>query len=235
LKDYGEGTVRSDPGPLFTEAKPVSTAPIRIVLADDHRVVLESFRAILDLDPSFEVVGTATTAEAGRDLVLETRPDVAVFDLGFPGLHAFDVLPQIRERQCLTKIVILTAHLTDAFIHQAIRLDASGFLLKYESAEFVRDALRKMACGGQVFSSAVQDRIVLNGETQKYEPCSSSPLFKLSMMQLSILRHLADGKTVKEIARLMKRSEKSIDSHKYRIMHRLDVHDRVELCRFAIL
>jgi DNA-binding NarL/FixJ family response regulator len=216
----------------------VSTAPIRIVLADDHRVVLESFRAILDLDPSFEVVGIATTAEAGRDLVLETRPDVAVFDLGFPGLHAFDVLPQILERQCLTKIVILTAHLTahltDAFIHQAILLDVSGFLLKYESAEFVRDALRKVARGGQVFSSTVQDRIVLNEKTQKYEPCSSSPLFKLSMMQLSILRHLADGKTVKEIARLLTRSEKSIDSHKYRIMHRLNVHDRVELCRFAI-
>lgn len=212
----------------------MSTTPIRIVLVDDHSVVLDSFRAILDLDPSFEVIGTATTAEEGRNLVLETRPDVAVFDLEFPGLHAFDVLPQICERQPPTKIVILTAHLTDALIHQAIRLNASGYLLKHESAEFVRDALKNVSRGRQAFSAAVKDRIVLNEETQKYEFCSPRPVFKLSMMQLSILRHLADGKTVKEIARLLDRSEKSIDSHKYRIMHRLDVHDRVELCRYAI-
>jgi DNA-binding NarL/FixJ family response regulator len=212
----------------------VNTTPIRIVLVDDHSVVLDSFRAILELDSSFEVIGTATSAEEGRDLVLESRPDVAVFDLDFPGLHAFDVLPQICEQRSPAKIVILTAHLSDAFIHQAIQLNASGYLLKHESADFVRDALKNVSRGRQIFSTAVKDRIVLNEETQKYEFCSPRPVFKLSMMQMSILRHLAEGKTVKEIALLLDRSEKSIDSHKYRIMHRLDVHDRVELCRYAI-
>jgi len=212
----------------------VSAGPIRIALVDDHRIVLDSFRSILDLDPAFEVVGTATTAEAGRDLVLQSRPDVALFDLQFSGLHAFDVLPQIHARHCRTKVVILTAHLTDAFVHQAILLDAAGYLLKQESAEFVRDALKQVARGRQVFSSAVKDRIVFNEVTQKYESCSTNPLFQLSIMQLSILRHLAGGKAVKEIAKLLDRSEKSIDSHKYRIMHRLGVHDRVELCRYAI-
>ncbi|MDA1251445.1 MAG: response regulator transcription factor [Planctomycetota bacterium] len=212
----------------------MSAGPIRIALVDDHRIVLDSFRSILDLDPAFEVVGTATTAEAGRDLVLQSRPDVALFDLQFSGLHAFDVLPQIHARHCRTKVVILTAHLTDAFVHQAILLDAAGYLLKQESAEFVRDALKQVARGRQVFSSAVKDRIVFNEVTQKYESCSTNPLFQLSIMQLSILRHLAGGKAVKEIAKLLDRSEKSIDSHKYRIMHRLGVHDRVELCRYAI-
>lgn len=212
----------------------MNAGPIRIALVDDHQIVLDSFRSILELDPTIEVVGTATTAESGRDLVLQSRPDVALFDLQFSGLHAFDVLPQINERRCQTKIVILTAHLTDAFVHQAILLDAAGYLLKHESADFVRDALKQVARGRQVFSSAVKDRIVFNEVTQKYESCSTSPLRQLSIMQLSILRHLAGGKAVKEIARLLDRSEKSIDSHKYRIMHRLGVHDRVALCRYAI-
>lgn len=212
----------------------MSNTSIRVVLVDDHCVVLDSFRSVLELDASFKVVGTATTAEAGRDLIQEARPDVALFDLEFPGLHAFDVLSQLREQHCTTKIVILTAHLSDAFVHQAIQLGASGYLLKNESADLVREALKQVARGRQIFSAAVRDRIVFNETTQEYESCTTGPLFKLSMMQLSILRHLAAGKTVKEIARLLDRSEKSIDSHKYRIMHRLGVHDRVELCRYAI-
>jgi DNA-binding NarL/FixJ family response regulator len=211
----------------------VNASPIRVALVDDHCVVLDSFRSILDLDPAFDVVGTANSAESGRDLVLEARPDVVLFDLEFPGLHAFDVLPQLHGH-CQTKIVILTAHLTDAFVHQAIQLDVAGYLLKHEPADLVRDALKQVARGRQVFSSAVKDRIVFNEVTQKYESCTMSPLLQLSMMQLSILRHLAAGKAVKEIARLLDRSEKSIDSHKYRIMHRLGIHDRVELCRYAI-
>ena len=212
----------------------MSAQPVRIALIDDHEFVLESFRLLLDLDPSFEVVGTATTAAEGRDLVLQARPDVAMFDLDFPGLNSFDVIPQLRDQRCASQIVLLTAHISDIFVHQAMQLGVAGYLLKNESAEFVRDAFRQIASGRHVFSTAVKSRILFNDETRKYEVRSNSPIFTLSMMQLSILRHIAAGRTVKEIARLLDRSEKSIDSHEYRIMHRLDVHDRVELCRYAI-
>lgn len=208
--------------------------PIRVVLVDDHKIVLESFRSILALDHSFEIVGSATTADEGRNLVLKERPDLALFDLEFDGLHSFDVIPDFQAANCPVNVVILTAHQSDVLVHHAIHLGVSGYLLKHESPDFVRDALKEIAKGQQVFSTAVRDRLVFNPNEGRYEVCSSSPILTLSMMQLTILRHLAAGRSVKEIGRLLNRSEKSIDSHKYRIMHRLGVHDRVELCRYAI-
>jgi len=212
----------------------MSNERIGITLADDHRVVLESLKSIFESDSAFEVLGTATTAETGRDLVQQTTPDVAIFDLEFPGLHPFDVIPQLQSSGCPSKLVILTAHCSEALVHQAIRLGVCGYLMKHESADSVRDAVRKIAAGQCVFSPSVQEQVVFNEETQKYEVCSSSPVLSLSLIQLTILRHLAAGRTVKEIGGLLGRSEKSIDSHKYRIMHRLGLHDRVELCRYAI-
>jgi len=212
----------------------MSNDRIRITLADDHRVVLESFRSILESDPSFEVLGTATTAESGRDLVQRTRPDVAVFDLEFPGLHPFDVIPRLQSEGCHSHVVILTAHCSVALIHQAVKLGVRGYLMKHETADFVRDAFRRVAQGNYVFSACVEEQIAFNEQTQSYDACSSSPIVSLSLIQIAILRHLAAGRTVKEIGGLLGRSEKSIDSHKYRIMHRLGLHDRVELCRYAI-
>jgi len=212
----------------------MSSDRIRITLVDDHQVVLESFRSILEADSSFEVLGTAATAEAGRALVSRTRPDVAVFDLELPGLHPYDVIPQLHSAGCPSKLVMLTAHFSVVLVHQAIQLGVCGYIMKHESADFVRDAFRAIAGGACVFSPSVEEHIVFNGKTQTYEVCSSSPILSLSMLQLTILRHLAAGRTVKEIGGVLGRSEKSIDSHKYRIMHRLGVHDRVELCRYAI-
>ena len=207
---------------------------VRVVLVDDHQMIVESFAALLQLDDRFDVVGTATSAEAGADLVLQLRPDVALFDVDFPGRDSFDVLPQVARRCPATRIVFLTGHLSDIFVSQAIRLKARGYVLKDEPATYVRDAIFRVARGEFVFSEAVRDRLVWDEETQSYEVKSDSMLCGLSIQQLSILRHLARGESVKQIAAMLDRSEKSIDSHKYRIMHRLGIHDRVELARYAI-
>jgi DNA-binding NarL/FixJ family response regulator len=207
---------------------------VRVLLVDDHQMIVESFSALLQLDERFEVVGTAISAETGAELVQKLRPDVALFDVDFPGRDSFDVVPQFARRVPSTRVVFLTGHLSDIFVSQAIRMGARGYLLKDESAGTIRDAILRVARGDFAFSNAVLDRLIWDEESQSYDVRSDSMLCGLSIQQLSILRHLARGESVKQIAAILNRSEKSIDSHKYRIMHRLGIHDRVELARYAI-
>ena len=212
----------------------MDVSPIRVVIVDDHRVVVESLAALLDLVPEFSVVGTATTADEGAEVVLRVRPDVALFDVDFPGRDSFDVVPQLMKQAPSTMMAFLTAHLSDVFVSQAVRMGAHGYVLKDEPSAEVCSAIKRLHAGEYVFSDAVRDRLTWDAASDRYAVRADTMLCGLSVQQLSILRHLARGESVKEIARILDRSEKSIDSHKYRIMHRLGIHDRVELCRYAI-
>lgn len=212
----------------------MDVSPIRVVIVDDHRVVVESLAALLDIASGFSVVGVATTADEGAELVLRKRPDVALFDVDFPGRDSFDIVPQLMKQVPSTKMAFLTAHLSDVFVSQAVRMGAHGYVLKDEPSAEVCSAIKRLHAGEYVFSDAVRERLTWDAASDQYTVRADNMLCGLSVQQLSILRHLARGESVKEIARILGRSEKSIDSHKYRIMHRLGIHDRVELCRYAI-
>lgn len=207
---------------------------IRVVIVDDHRVIVESLAALLDLTPEFSVVGTAISVDDGVEVVRRTMPDVALFDVDFPGRDSFDIVPELMKQAPSTKVAFLTAHLSDVFVSQAVQMNAHGYILKGEPSLEVCDAIRRLHAGEYVFSAEVRDRLTWDATSGRYTVRADNMLCGLSVQQLSILRHLARGASVKEIARILGRSEKSIDSHKYRIMHRLGIHDRVELCRYAI-
>lgn len=212
----------------------MNASPVRVVLVDDHLSVVESFALLLQLDSDFAVSGVATSAEEGERLVLETNPDIAVFDVDFPGRDSFDLIPGLMAERPQTRIVILTAHLTDAFLSQALRMKVSGYILKSEPATSVRSALKLIHRGQTYFSSKAQECLIWDADKQAYEVKMESLLKGLSLLQLAILRHLARGESVKETAAALRLTEKSVDSHKYRIMNRLGIHDRVELCRYAL-
>ena len=122
----------------------MQTVPIRVVLIDDQKVMLDAMQALLAVHPELSVVGTATTANAGAAMVAELRPDVAVFDVDFPGVDSFDVVPRVRRQTPSTKILFLTAHLSDVILNQALRLEASGYLLKDEPADRVTEAIQRV-------------------------------------------------------------------------------------------
>lgn len=209
-------------------------APIRVILVDNHKMVLDALHALLSVQPEFEITGTATTAEEGAKLMLSAQPDVAIFDIDFSGLASFDILPDLVERGLKTRFIFLTAHLSDVFLHQALAMSASGYILKDEPHTAIVAAIKQVHAGGVAFSAQVQKRLVYDNKKNSYGVRSESQLCELSLQQLSILRHLAHGESVKQIALALDRSEKSIDSHKYRIMNKLGIHDRVELARYAI-
>jgi len=212
----------------------MTTDSVRVVLVDDHEIVLEGLVMQIDNCPDLEVVGTATRAEEGQRIILQTQPDIAIFDLELPGRGPFDVIEELLSRQKETRIIILTGHVSDIFVEMALRLKVSAYLLKGEPSQYCIDAIRRVADGEYCFSSEVQERISFDPVTKRYAMRNDCGLSCLTNRQLEVLRYLVQGLSVKEVAREMHLSEKSIDSHKYRIMHRLGIHDRVELSRFAI-
>ena len=179
-------------------------------------------------------MGTATNADEGLSLILETEPDVVILDVELPGRGSFDIAEEITSRLKNTKMIFLTGYLSDIFIELALRVNAVGYLLKGEPIESLIHAIKKAARGEYCFSQSVQERLVYDQKRNRYSIQSQSMLTSLTSRQIEVLRHLARGKSVKEVARSMHLSEKSIDSHKYRIMHKLGIHDRVELARYSI-
>lgn len=211
-----------------------STDLIRVVLVDDHLMLVDSLASRFQRDTGIEIVGTASNADEGLSLILETKPDVVILDVEIPGRGSFEIADEISKKLNDTRMVFLTGHLSDIFIELALRVNAIGYLLKGEPIESLIHAIRKAARGEFCFSQAVQERLVFDQKTNRYTIRSESMLASLTSRQIEVLRHLARGQSVKEVARSMHLSEKSIDSHKYRIMHKLGIHDRVELARYSI-
>lgn len=209
-------------------------APIRLVLIDDHQMLLEALSARLSRDSGLQVIGTASNCDAGLELVVQTAPDLLLMDVEIPGRGAFDLAGEILARVRQTKVVFLSGYLTDVFVAQALRVRASGYLLKGDSLDTLCEAIRRAVAGETVFSDEVRRRVTHDPTRKRYFVQTHSELLRLTPRQLEVLRHLARGQSVKEIATRMRLSEKSVDSHKYRIMAKLGLHDRVELARYAI-
>ena len=212
----------------------MTASPIRVLLIDDHAMVLESLSARLSVVPQIEVVGTATTCEDGFRVAIEQKPDVVLLDVNLPGRGAFDLAEDLISRRPDTRLIFVTGYIADIYLEQALKLNASGYLLKGEPVHILAKAVLAAMANEKSFSTDVAERLTLDPVTKKYSVKSQSSLSALTGRQIEVLKHLARGESVKEIARQMHLSQKSVDSHKYRIMNKLGIHDRVELARFAI-
>lgn len=212
----------------------MDTRTTRILLVDDHRLIVEALTALLSAQLDFEVVGNAGDCDQALQLAEQTRPDIAILDVEIPGNGCFALALELRDRVPGIKLIFLTGHVCEAFVGEAVRVGAVGYLLKGDDANLLCDAIRAVMRGECVFSAAVQQLLDQDPLTGAIILRREHELQSLSSRQLEVLRHLARGQSVKEIAREMHLSQKSVDSHKYRIMSKLGIHDRVELARYAI-
>ncbi|HET6426633.1 MAG TPA: response regulator transcription factor [Planctomycetaceae bacterium] len=207
---------------------------IRLVLADSCELIRDAIAARLQTNPRFEVVGTTTSSDDLVQICRRERPDVLLMDVDLPGRGTFDAADAVLHERPQTKVVLLTEHLADIFVGQALRIGAAGYLLKSETYDCLCEAIEKAVSGQTYLSPPVKDRVYFDKTESRLVPRIESDLTLLTNRQLEVLRHLARGDSVKEIAKQMHLSQKSVDSHKYRIMNKLGIHDRVELARFAI-
>ncbi len=207
--------------------------PLQVVLADDHALLREMLKERLEAVGNFRVVATAD-ADSAIEAVLRSRADVLVLDIDMPGRDAFDAASVVRTSSPATAILFLSSHYHDRYIQRAIELGARGYTLKTRPPEEIVDAVRAVARGGTSFSQEIMDRLVIEPKGVRLADSSATRLGQLSDRELEVLRYIASGLSKKEIADRMHLSVKTVQNHADRLMQKINIHDRVELARFAI-
>jgi len=206
----------------------------RIVLADDHPLLREMLGEHLAREPDMEVIAATGTAEAALAVALARAPELVVLDIDMPGLSPFNVARRIHDELADTRVVFLSAYLRDHYIEQALQAHAAGYLVKDETPEAIVQGLRQVARGRTAFSPAVRARMSVGHDAISLSHEHGARLALLTPRELEALRYLASGLSRKEIARVMDISHKTVEQHCEHLMQKLDIHDRVELARYAI-
>ena len=206
---------------------------ITVLLAEDHQIVREGFRSLLEHEHDIEVVGEAETGRQAVQLTRKLRPAVVVMDIAMPGLNGLEATRQIREHLPESKILILSAHSDDAYVEKAARLGAAGFLLKQTSSHILANAIREVQKGNKFFSPVLNKRLRSprslpgGGQVQKRGN-------RLSSREVEVLQLIAEGKPNKQVAAELGVTFKTVDKHRQNLMSKLDIHDIAGLTRYAI-
>ena len=208
---------------------------ITVLLAEDHQIVREGFRLLLEHERDIKVVGEAETGRQAVQLTRKLRPAVVVMDIAMPLLNGLEATRQIRKNFPDTRVLILSAHSDDAYVEQVTELGAAGFLLKQTSSHNLATAIREVQKGNTFFSPSISKR--LKGRDQK--SLDRRGQFKkkanrLSSREVEVLQLVAEGKPNKQVAAELGVSFKTVDKHRQHLMAKLNIHDTAGLTRYAI-
>ena len=204
---------------------------IRILLADDHSIVRAGLRRIIEDSGDIEVVAEAADGREAVEKVRETLPDVAVIDISMPVLDGLEVVSQLHHYYPKMPILILTMHEEEQYVFRGISAGAKGYITKRSAPEQMVNAIRKVHAGGRYLSDTAAESLAqrLAGGAQE-----RLPLDTLSNREIQVLRHLALGQTVREIAEAYHLSTKTVDTYRLRLLKKLNLRNSAELSRFAI-
>jgi DNA-binding NarL/FixJ family response regulator len=202
---------------------------IRCVLADDHTLLREGVRRLLEEAPDFLVVGEAADASEALKLVIEHRPDLVLLDISMPGMSSFEASRLIEEHCTGTRIVFLTMHEDREYLTQALQSGASGYLLKDTAPPHLLQALRNVHLGQQSLSP----RITLQLQ-DKNDPRDRPDRTTLTPREREVMKLLAEGNTVRQTAGRLGVSIKTVEAHKFNLMRKLDIHNKAQLVTVAI-
>ncbi|HEX5057069.1 MAG TPA: response regulator transcription factor [Gammaproteobacteria bacterium] len=201
---------------------------VRVLLADDHLILRQGLRAILERS-GMQVVAEAGDGMEAVRLTTELKPTVVVLDLAMPVLNGLDAAREIQRDAPETAIILLTMHTEEQYILAALQAGVKGYVVKTQAAEDLVHAVEQV-CSGTLYLSAGVSQVVTQAYLKKTEP-SSEPL---TPRERQVLQLVAEGKTTKEIARMLEISVKTAESHRTRVMDKLDIHDVAGLVRYAI-
>ena len=201
---------------------------ITVLLADDHQVVREGLKALLERE-GFHVVAEASDGQQAVQLAKQFQPDVAVLDLAMPILNGLEAAREIQKVSGKTKPIILTMHTESHYILEGLQAGAKGFVMKTHAAEDLVQAIREASRGRTYLSPEVSQTVV-----QAYQDKVDIRPEPLSPRERQVLQLIAEGKSTKEVAGLLNISVKTAETHRTRIMEKLDVHETAGLVRYAI-
>jgi DNA-binding NarL/FixJ family response regulator len=209
---------------------------ITVLLADDHTVVREGLRALLEAEDDLEVVGEAANGREALDLTQRLRPAVVVLDIAMPQLNGLEAARQILQRVVPPpKVVILSAHGDDAYIEQVAALGVTGYLVKQTSAQVLAKAIRAIHKGKTFYSPSVAERLP---DQRQNSPCQArrgrTGAVHLTAREREVLQLVAEGSANKQVAADLGISIKTVEKHRQSVMQKLNIHDTAGLTRYAI-
>jgi DNA-binding NarL/FixJ family response regulator len=205
---------------------------IRILLADDHELVRNGIRALLEKLSGVEVTGEASNGEDAIRLVEKSEPHIVLTDIAMPRLNGLEVTRHLAKAFPNVRVVILSMYSDEEHLYMALRAGAAGYLVKGAAREELELAIRAVARGDAYISPALSKHLIMNCD--QAGDGGLAPLKRLSSRQTEVLRLIAKGKTTKQIALDLNISVKTVESHRTQLMDRLEIHDIPGLVRFAI-
>lgn len=202
----------------------------KILLADDHAIVRDGLKALLQSEPDFQVVGEAADGLEAVRLIEKLRPDVAVLDLMMPGLNGLEVTRQVSR---LTHVIILSMHANEAYVIEALRKGAKGYILKDSTSADLVKAIRQVLAGtrylSQPLSAQMVDALLKRTTTRELDPYET-----LTTREREVFQLVAQGKSNQEISEILTLSPRTVEIHRANMMHKLNLESQADLIRLAI-
>lgn len=206
---------------------------LRVLLADDHPIVLEGMKALVTADPGLEVIGVAQDGHTALRMATELMPDIAIVDISMPGLNGIRVAEMLRTACPSCKVLILTVHEDSSYLRQLLEVGISGYVLKRSASEELIRAIVAVASGGLYLDPAIAGKAIAVRPPRATEAEVGDPI-DLSAREIEVLRLTASGHSNKSMAAELNISVKTVETYKARAMEKLGFKTRVELVRFVL-
>lgn len=207
---------------------------IKILIADDHAIVRDGLRQLLNGQQDMEVAGEAEDGQMALDKVKSLRPDVVLLDIAMPNLSGLEVIGLIREAAPASQVVVLSMHAKETYVQQALAAGALGYVLKASPSQDILEALRAAYRGEYFLSSRLRAEVIGKYLKTKQSHPSVRGYDLLSEREQQVFRLVAQGHSTSQIADILCVSPKTVEKHRTSLMNKLGVHDRMELLKYAI-
>jgi len=207
---------------------------IRVLLADDHTLVRQGFRRILEDDPRIEVVGEASTGLSALEQCKERKPDVVVMDVSMPDLGGLEATAEILKARPETKVLILSMYSNEAYVRKAFETGAKGYMLKDAIEMDLTRAVSALAAGEAFMSPSISSMVIENLKTGSVSNVPQDPYERLTLREKEVLQLIAQGKSNKEIAVLLNISANTVAVHRAHVMETLGLHRTAEIVLYAV-
>ena len=218
----------------MTTTPSTTTAPLRILIADDHDVMREGTRAVIERQPGWEVCGIAATGREAVAQAIQLQPDIVIMDMSMPDLNGLDAAVQIKRRVPRSEILMFTAHETDELIREVFEIGVKSFIFKSEAHTYLIDAIKSLAQHKPFFTSKVSETLFADILNRSPNANGSRPGQRLSAREREIVQLLSEGGSNKEVADKLGISVRTAETHRASVLRKLGLDSIASLVRYAI-
>jgi len=207
---------------------------IRVLLTDDHTLFRDGVKTLLAHESDIEVAGEAANAADAVTMAAQLRPDLVLMDIGMPGMSSFEATRQIRRERPETRVLFLSMYDDEDYLSESVDIGANGYVLKDSPADQLLGAIREVQRGGNYLSPRLLTRLVNDFRANGRGGPRQGRFNTLTKREREILKLLAEGNSVKDIAAAFELSVKTVEAHKFNLMRKLDIHNKAQLVQYAI-